>query len=86
VRPSQSFSDGEILLLDFILRGLTAGKDVGKAAHHKEFGSLASKIMRMRVRLVEYQASLQKPVARPEPSKEVVSPAEAGERAGMDLC
>lgn len=89
IAPSQSFSEVEVVVLDFIFRGLASGKDVAMAARHKAFGGLASKIMRMRIRAEELRTERDGPATKAPSLVPIIRPPlsmpEAGEKAGTGL-
>jgi hypothetical protein len=51
MRISNSFSEGEIQVLEFILQTLLRGGSPAMAVRHKEFASLYRKVMSMRKRV-----------------------------------
>jgi hypothetical protein len=51
MRISNSFSEGEIQVLEFILQTLLRGGTPTMAARHKEFASLYRKVISMKTRL-----------------------------------
>jgi hypothetical protein len=56
MRISNSFSEGEIQVLEFIVQTLLRGGTPTMATRHKEFASLARKVQGMRVRVNEQKA------------------------------
>jgi len=74
MRISNSFSDGEIQVLEFIVQTLLRGGTPTMAVRHKEFASLCRKVMAMKAKVHERPQA--KPVAREESSVgTVASPA-----------
>ena len=55
MRISNSFSEGEVQVLDFILSTLLRGGTPTMAARHKDFASLCRKVMSMKTRMIEHQ-------------------------------
>lgn len=53
MRISNSFSEGEVQILDFIIQTLLRGGSPNMATRHKEFASLCRKVMSMRNRMHE---------------------------------
>ena len=53
MRISNSFSEGEIQVLEFIVQTLLRGGTPSMATRHKEFASLCRKIMAMKSRVHE---------------------------------
>jgi hypothetical protein len=51
MRISNSFSEGEIQIMEFILQTLLRGGTPTMAARHKDFASLYRKVMSMKQRL-----------------------------------
>jgi hypothetical protein len=51
MRISNSFSEGEIQIMEFILQTLLRGGTPTMAARHKDFASLYRKVMSMKSRL-----------------------------------
>ncbi len=51
MRISNSFSEGEIQVMEFILQTLLRGGTPTMAARHKDFASLYRKVMSMKTRL-----------------------------------
>ncbi len=51
MRISNSFSDGEVQVLDFIVQTLLRGGSPTMATRHKEFPSLCRKVMAMRAKI-----------------------------------
>jgi hypothetical protein len=53
MRISNSFSEGEIQLLEFVVQSLLRGGTPTTAARHKDFPSLCRKIMAMKAKVLE---------------------------------
>lgn len=53
MRISNSFSEGEIQVLEFIVQTLLRGGSPTMATRHKEFASLCRKVMAMKVKVQE---------------------------------
>jgi hypothetical protein len=66
MRISNSFSEGEIQVLEFIVQTLLRGGTPTMATRHKEFASLCRKVMAMKAKVHE------KPKARPVPEESSV--------------
>ncbi|MCB9708277.1 MAG: hypothetical protein H6714_05780 [Myxococcales bacterium] len=72
MRISNSFSEGEIQLLEFVVQSLLRGGTPTTAARHKDFPSLCRKIMAMRAKVEEKASSAAlRPQARDELKKAV---------------
>ncbi len=56
MRISNSFSEGEIQVLEFIVQTLLRGGTPTMATRHKEFASLCRKVMAMRSKVNEQKA------------------------------
>ena len=56
MRISNSFSEGEIQIMEFILQTLLRGGTPTMAARHKDFASLYRKVMSMKTRLEDKKA------------------------------
>lgn len=65
MRISNSFSEGEIQVMEFIVQTLLRGGSPTMATRHKEFASLCRKVMAMRNKVNEQRA-------RPTPEKSSV--------------
>lgn len=65
MRISNSFSEGEIQVLEFIVQTLLRGGTPTMATRHKEFASLCRKVMSMKTRVHSEKA---KPQRAPEES------------------
>lgn len=70
MRISNSFSEGEIQVMEFIVQTLLRGGSPTMATRHKEFASLCRKVMAMRNKVNEQRA-------RPAPEKSSVGLIEA---------
>ena len=68
MRISNSFSEGEIQLLEFILQTLLRGGSPSMATRHKEFASLCRKVMAMRNKANQAAAGGTKERVAPEKS------------------
>lgn len=55
MRISNSFSEGEIQVMDFIVQTLLRGGTPSMATRHKEFASLCRKVMAMKGKVIEKQ-------------------------------
>ena len=55
MRISNSFSEGEIQVMDFIVQTLLRGGTPTMATRHKEFAFLCRKIMAMKGKVIEKQ-------------------------------
>ena len=75
MRISNSFSEGEIQLLEFILQTLLRGGTPNMATRHKEFASLCRKVMAMRNKANQAQTAGAK--ERPAPEKSSVGTIDA---------
>ncbi|HEX5660017.1 MAG TPA: hypothetical protein VFX59_22630 [Polyangiales bacterium] len=77
MRISNSFSEGEIQVMDFIVQTLLRGGSPSMAVRNKDFASLCRKIQTMKTRVNEKQiaddlpASAEKPVVA-EPMQHAV--------------
>ena len=56
MRISNSFSEGEIQVLEFIVQTLLRGGTPTMATRHKEFASLCRKVMAMKTKVHEQKA------------------------------
>lgn len=70
MRISNSFSEGEIQVMEFIVQTLLRGGSPTMATRHKEFASLCRKVMAMRNKVNDLRA-------RPTPEKSSVGLIEA---------
>jgi hypothetical protein len=68
MRISNSFSEGEIQVLEFIVQTLLRGGTPTMATRHKEFASLCRKVMAMKTKVHEQQQQQQKARSVPEES------------------
>lgn len=59
MRISNSFSEGEIQVMDFIVQTLLRGGSPTMATRHKEFASLCRKVMAMKGKVLEKQQKQQ---------------------------
>jgi hypothetical protein len=82
MRISNSFSEGEIQVLEFIVQTLLRGGTPTMATRHKEFASLCRKVMAMKAKV---QTERAKPQQRPVPEESsvgtVAAPAAQEEQA-----
>lgn len=53
MRISNSFSEGEIQVMDFIVQTLLRGGSPTMATRHKEFASLCRKVLAMKAKVAE---------------------------------
>jgi hypothetical protein len=70
MRISNSFSEGEIQVMEFIVQTLLRGGTPTMATRHKEFASLCRKIMAMKTKVHEQKQ-------RPTPEESSVGTVEA---------
>ncbi|QQR88632.1 MAG: hypothetical protein IPJ88_10270 [Myxococcales bacterium] len=56
MRISNSFSEGEIQLLDFVIQSLLRGGSPTTAPRHKDFPSLCRKVKAMKAKVAERNA------------------------------
>lgn len=90
MRISNSFSEGEIQALDFIVQTLLRGGTPTMVTRHKEFASLCRKVMAMKNKVAEKereaeQRALQSSVGTVEsPDDEVAASAEAADQPSAD--
>lgn len=86
MRISNSFSEGEIQVLDFILSTLLRGGTPNMAVRSKDFASLCRKVQSMKTRAAAEKSGA--PVNRKAPEKsgvgEIGSPEGAGEDVGEE--
>jgi hypothetical protein len=80
MRISNSFSDGEIQVLEFIVQTLLRGGTPTMAVRHKEFASLCRKVMAMKTKVNERPKALPEREEREESSVGTVA-APAAERS-----
>lgn len=55
--PRITFTDGEVVVLDFIVKTLLRGGDPKMATRHKDFASIAQKVSAMKAVTAEAKAS-----------------------------
>jgi hypothetical protein len=79
MRISNSFSEGEIQVMEFIVQTLLRGGTPTMATRHKEFASLCRKIMAMKTKVHEQK---QRPVREESSVGTVESPMVAAEAHG----
>lgn len=77
MRISNSFSEGEVQVLEFIVQTLLRGGTPTMATRHKEFASLCRKVMAMRGKVNEKG----KVTARPTPEESSVGTVAAPDAA-----
>jgi hypothetical protein len=78
MRISNSFSEGEIQVLEFIVQTLLRGGTPTMATRHKEFASLCRKVMAMKTKVHEQK---QRPVREESSVGTVESPMVAAAEA-----
>lgn len=84
MRISNSFSEGEIQVLDFIMQTLLRGGTPSMATRHKEFASVCRKVLAMKQKVHEKES--QQRLAPKESSVGVVNaPGEISAEASEDL-
>jgi hypothetical protein len=72
MRISNSFSEGEIQVMEFIVQTLLRGGSPTMATRNKDFASLCRKIMAMRAKVNEKQIEADLPqAAKPEDSASI---------------
>lgn len=81
MRISNSFSEGEIQVMDFIVQTLLRGGTPTMATRHKEFASLCRKVMAMKAKVAEKHKQREVP----EESSVGTVEAPATKPAGDDL-
>lgn len=81
MRISNSFSEGEIQVLDFIMQTLLRGGTPSMATRHKEFASVCRKVLAMKQKVHENEA---KERAAPKESSVGVVDAPATLATGTD--
>jgi hypothetical protein len=79
MRISNSFSEGEIQVLEFIVQTLLRGGTPTMATRHKEFASLCRKVMAMKTKVHEQK---QRPAREESSVGTVASPMAAAEAHG----
>jgi len=77
MRISNSFSEGEIQVMEFIVQTLLRGGTPTMATRHKEFASLCRKVMAMKTKVHEQKA-------RPVPEESSVGTLEAAASQHVD--
>ena len=82
MRISNSFSEGEIQVLEFIIQTLLRGGTPTMATRHKEFASLCRKVMAMKAKVQEKEKSEKKRPAAKGTSIETTD--DASEEADAD--
>lgn len=87
MRISNSFSEGEIQVMDFILTTLLRGGTPNMAVRSKDFASLCRKVQSMKSRAADAKTSGGVKRAEPETSSVGVIGAadDVGEESGEDL-
>lgn len=78
MRISNSFSEGEIQVLDFIVQTLLRGGTPSMATRHKEFASLCRKVIAMKAKVAEKHKASEERQAPEESSVGTVASPEAG--------
>jgi hypothetical protein len=78
MRISNSFSEGEVQVLDFILNTLLRGGTPSMATRHKDFASLYRKTLTMKKRIAAQEEK------RQATTKSSVGSVEAPEQPGQD--
>jgi hypothetical protein len=79
MRISNSFSEGEVQVLEFIVQTLLRGGTPTMATRHKEFASLCRKVMAMRGKVNE------KGKVRPTPEESSVGTVAAPDTQDVDV-
>ena len=69
MRISNSFSEGEIQVMDFIVQTLLRGGSPTMAVRNKDFASLCRKIMAMKAKVNEQKIEADLPQAAPQSAK-----------------
>ena len=94
MRISNSFSEGEIQVMEFIVQTLLRGGTPTMATRHKEFASLCRKIMAMKSKVLEQKqrpapadasAESQRPVLQESSVGTVGSPMDSAEVREDDI-
>ena len=84
MRISNSFSEGEVQVLDFIMQTLLRGGTPSMVTRHKEFASVCRKVLAMKQKVRENESKQR--LAPTESSGGVVgAPGAAAEDASEDL-
>jgi hypothetical protein len=81
MRISNSFSEGEVQVLEFIVQTLLRGGTPTMATRHKEFASLCRKVMAMRGKVNEKEK--EKAKVRPTPEESSVGTVAAPDAADI---
>jgi hypothetical protein len=82
MRISNSFSEGEIQVLEFIVQTLLRGGTPTMATRHKEYPSLCRKVMAMKTKVHEQK---QRPVREESSVGTVEAPAVQADAAQVDV-
>jgi hypothetical protein len=77
MRISNSFSEGEIQVMDFIVQTLLRGGSPTMATRNKDFGSLCRKILAMKAKVNEKQIAEELGQTKPESEEAPAAPAPA---------
>ena len=80
MRISNSFSEGEIQVMEFIVNSLLRGSSPSMAVRNKDFSSLCRKVMAMKAKVIEKQIAAEldsKPVEASEEPAEQAPKADA---------
>ena len=83
MRISNSFSEGEVQLLEFIFQTLLRGGSPTMAARHKEFASVYRKVISMKQRIEKTRTD--KPGQVPEKSAVGTIASPDGDESALDL-
>jgi hypothetical protein len=81
MRISNSFSEGEVQVLDFIVQTLLRGGTPTMATRHKEFASLCRKVMAMKGKVAEGKKTPEKRQVPQESSVGLVDAPSAADAA-----
>jgi hypothetical protein len=82
MRISNSFSEGEIQVLEFIVQTLLRGGTPTMATRHKEFASLCRKVMAMKTKVHQLK---QRPVPEESSVGTMEAPVVAAEESASDM-
>lgn len=82
MRISNSFSESEIQILEFVLQTILRGGSPGMAARHKDFPSLYRKVLAMKAKVEE---KLRSPESEIESSSDAVYSASSQVSSGSEL-
>ena len=85
MRISNSFSEGEIQVLEFIVQTLLRGGTPTMATRHKEFASLCRKVMAMRGKVNEQKPAPRRAVPEESSVGTVASPDMREAEVAMDV-